>query len=87
MFTRNRNRELRKRYMEMAAMLKEIGHGSIDQLDKVKHKFALQEGVRMDRATEYLDTLEGAGLIVFAQGDKTWKYNEDAEWELFKVNI
>jgi len=87
MFNKNRNRELRKRYMELAALLKEIGHGSMDQLEKVKYKFVLQEGVRLDRANEYIDALEGVGLIVFAQGNKNWKYNEDAEWELFKINI
>jgi len=84
---KTRTRELRKRYIELAGMCKEKKRGTVEELHGIVTKFALQEGVRKDRAEEYLELLIGADLIVLTNGQKRWKYNSDAEWELFKVNI
>jgi hypothetical protein len=81
------NEELRERYMELAGILKETKNGTSKSLKKILHKFALQEGVKMINAKEYLDVLKGAGLVVFDKGKKNWKYVPEEEWELFSINI
>lgn len=87
MFGKSSTRALRKRYIELAAMAKEKAKGTLKDLEQIKNRFALQEGVKSDRVQEYLDIMEGAGLIVFTPGRKRWKYDSSAEWELFKINI
>jgi hypothetical protein len=81
------NEELRERYMELAGILKETKNGTSKSLKKILHKFALQEGVKMINAKEYLDVLKGAGLVVFDKGKKNWKYVPEEEWDLFSINI
>jgi len=82
-----KNRELRRKYMELAGMLKEKRKGNMSTLDKILAKFSLQEGLRGERAQACLDRLEKAGLVIVSKGGKRWKYNEDAEWELFKISV
>jgi len=84
---KSRNRELRKRYRELAGMLKEKKKGTITTLDKILGRFSMQEGIKFTRAKEYLDLFERVGLIKLTSGRKRWEYNPDAEWELFRVNI
>lgn len=83
----NVNEELRERYMELAGILKESREGTTKTLKTILHKFALQEGVKMINAKEYLDVLKGAGLVVFDRGKKNWKYVPEEEWDLFSINI
>jgi len=78
---------MRNRYIELAAMLKEAKGGTMAKLDKILSKFALQEGLKFTTAKAYLEAFKTSGLVVFTHGRKRWKYNPDAEWELFKVNI
>ena len=84
----NQNQRARKeRMMELAGILKEKGKGSMTTLSKLLDKFAIQEGVRIVTAQEYLSLFKSVGLIKIAAGSKKWEYNEDAEWELFQINI
>lgn len=83
----NKNKQLKKRYRELAGMLKERGNGSIKDLEEIKGKFCLQEGIKPIRVDEYLDLLEGAGLIEYIQGDKGWIYKKEKEWNMFMINI
>jgi len=83
----NKNRELRKRYRELAAMLKEKMKGNMVTLDKILGKFSMQEGIKFTRAKEYLNLFEMVGLVKITTGRKKWKYNSDAEWELFRVLV
>jgi len=80
-------RRMTRRYRELAAMLKKKKSGTLATLDRIKARFALQEGLRFSRVTEYMEILQSAGLIVFTSGHKRWKYYPDAEWELFNVSI
>ena len=73
--------------VELAAMLKEVGKGTMKDLKKILAKFCLQEGRTKRKAKEYFDNLEAAGLVIFKNGNKKWEYNKDAEWELFNVQI
>jgi len=83
----SKNRQLKKRYLELAGMLKEIGEGNTKDLDKIKNRFCLQEGIKAIRAEEYLEMFEGVGLIEYLQGEKGWVYREKEEWLLFKVKV
>ena len=84
----NQNQRARRnRMVELAAMLKEKKKGSISTLNKILDKFSIQEGVRVITAQEYLSLFKSVGLVVVTAGSKKWKYDPDAEWELFKVNI
>ena len=87
MEAKSRNRELRKRYTELAGMLKEKGKGNMSTLNKLLGKFSIQEGIKFIRAKDYLELFERVGLIIITPGRKKWKYNIDAEWELFRINI
>jgi hypothetical protein len=77
----------RERYMELAGMYKERKKGRVQSLQRILAKFALQEGISSFKAAKYLDLLKSAELIIVSKGGKVWSYNEEAEWELFKVNI
>ena len=77
----------RKRYMELAGMLKEKGSGHLKTLKRIVARFALQEGISGVKAKKYLLLLEESDLVVLSGGRKMWRYNSDAEWELFKVTI
>ena len=77
----------RQRYMELAGMLKEKGSGHIKTYSRIVSKFALQEGIKQANAKRCGKLLEDAGLISFTKGRKMWRYNPDAEWELFNVQI
>ena len=77
----------RERYMELAAIFKEKKRGSIKAMKRLLAKFALQEGVNKYKANAAFSLLTDAGLIIFTSGHKSWKYNPDAEWELFQINI
>jgi len=81
------NKELRKRFIELAAMFKEKIKGTEIEAEEIIHRFVLQEGVRLRIVREYIEALEGAGLLIFSKGHKRWHYNPDAEWDLFKINI
>ena len=72
---------------ELAGMLKEVGKGTMKELTRILSRFCIQEGRTMRKTRDYLHVLEGAGLISFKKGDKTWKYNPENEWELFNVGI
>lgn len=80
-------KELRERYMELAGMLKEEHSGTSKTLKKMLHRFALQEGVKVEMAREYFNVLQGADLVSFSKGRKTWKYNSEEEWELFQITV
>ena len=82
-----RNKERKEQTLELAGMLKEKRKGTLKQLHKLIHKFCLQEGIVYDTATEYLKSFKAVGLLTIRKGSKTWKYNVDAEWELFKIEI
>lgn len=75
------------RSLELSAMLKEKGHGSLGLLQNVLARFCLQEGVSKRKGNEYLTLLKTAGLIVTVNGHKSWRYEPEAEWDLFKVRI
>ena len=83
----NKNKQLKKRYRELAGMLKEVGKGTIKQLEEIKTKFCIQEGVKALRVEEYLDLFEGAGLLEYIQGNKGWVYKEENEWNMFKIKV
>jgi hypothetical protein len=76
-----------QRAMELAAMFKEIGHGSMFVARQVIAKFSLQEGLRKVTAESYFEQLKDSGLITVTYGDTSWKYHSEVEWELFKVEI
>ena len=78
---------LRGRYLELAGMLKEKKSGYSDSLNKIMAKFCLQEGIKVRTGKMYLRLLIQSGLVIVTSGKRRWKYNSDAEWELFKVNI
>jgi len=80
-------KRMTERYRELAAMLKEKGKGNLATLEKIVSKFSIQEGLRPSRAKVYIDQLIKADLVMIVPGKKKWRYNSDAEWELFKVNI
>lgn len=77
----------KERQMELAAIFKEEQEGDINSLNKIIHRFSMQEGVKPETAKEYIHSFKIIGLIVFAKGKKKWKYNPDAEWELFRIDI
>lgn len=91
MFDRGRDericKRMNKRYRELAGMYKEVGQGNYNQFHQIASKFAAQVGVRRSTAKEYAETLTEIGLIIMKEGSGDWKYNEDAEWELFQINI
>jgi len=76
---------LRKRLNELAAMLKEVGHGNMASLEKIKGKFCLQEGVSPRTISSYISLLTSSGLLTIFGGDKRWRYNPKEEWDLFSV--
>jgi len=76
-----------KRYREIAGMFKEIGKGTYNEYHKIIGRFAAQEGIRRTTAKEYGETLLEIGLLIMKKGSGDWYYNEDAEWEQFKINI
>ncbi len=75
------------RCMELAALFKEVGEGSVRTKNKILAKFRLQEGVKKKTSLSYFDDLVDVGLIKFFQGNKKWKYNPKAEWDLFHIEI
>jgi len=77
----------RKRMGELAAQLKEKNSGNLNSLEKILVKFSIEEGLRLNKAQEYLDAFQSIGLIKIEMGKRRWKYNSEAEWELFKINI
>lgn len=81
------NYKLRQRYIELAAMFKEVKEGTMTTLNIIINRFKIQMGVKDSTVKEYLKALTGAGLLIVKQGSGKWYYNEDAEWELFKINI
>lgn len=81
------NYKLRQRYIELAAMFKEEGKGTMTVLNTIVNRFKIQMGVKDSTVKEYLKSLTGANLLIIKQGSGKWEYNEDAEWELFNVNI
>lgn len=80
-------KRMKERYRELAGMLKEKGKGVYKTLAKVVSRFAIQEGIREVKAWEYVGLFQKAGLLIMTDGLRKWRYNEDAEWELFKINI
>jgi len=83
----DKNKVLKRNYMELAGMLKKTMRGSQKKLEKIVATMAIQEGLRESRVWEYLEVFKKRGLITFLQGHKKWKYHPEAEWELFKINI
>ena len=81
------NLYLKKRLNELAGMFKESRSGSIHSLERIRARFCLQEGVQVKTAQRYIRTLVSAGLLVLYSGGKGWRYNRDAEWELFQVPV
>ena len=81
------NVKLRERYLELAAMFKEVRKGSFLTMQKIIEKFKVQMGVKDSTVREYLDTLVGAGLLSLFKGSGRWKYNEGEEWDLFHVPV
>lgn len=80
-------KRMNKRYRELAGLFKEIKLGDYSEYCRVISRFALQEGVKEATAQEYGETLINANIIIMKEGSNDWYYNEDAEWELFKINI
>lgn len=77
----------KKRLMEFAGMLKEKKKGNISTLEKIVHRFSIQEGVKPETTWQYADSFCKIGLITYTNGHKRWKYNEDIEWDLFHIEI
>jgi hypothetical protein len=77
----------RTRMLELAGMLKEGKGGNKSKLEKIMAKFAVQEGLRSIVVKNYLNQMIVAGLVEVSEGKSRWKYNPDAEWELFTVQI
>ena len=80
-------RRVTERYRELAGMLKEKSKGTLITLEKIVTRFSIQEGLRPSKAKIYLNQLIKVGIIVITSGKKRWKYNSDAEWELFRIQI
>lgn len=80
-------KRMNKRYRELAGMLKEEVKGNYNQYQKVISMFATQVGLRRSTAEDYGETLQATGLIIMKEGSGDWYYNEDAEWDLFSINI
>jgi len=78
---------LRRRYLELAGMLKKAKSGGQKKLEKIVGKMAMQEGIKEARVWEYVELFKKAGLLTFLQGHKKWKYHPENEWELFKVSV
>jgi len=86
--TENPNiRGKRERMAELAGMLKEAKGGNNSKLEKILAKFGIQEGLRSAVVKGYLLQLIKAGLVIMTIGKSRWKYNPEAEWELFSINI
>lgn len=77
----------KKRMAELAAQLKEKGKGSVASLNKILNKFSIEEGIRIAKAKEYLHSFECLGLVKIEIGQRKWKYNPKAEWDLFHIEI
>ena len=75
------------RCVELAAMFKRASKGSQGLLNTILAQFGLQEGVSTRKTKEYYELLRNSGLIKITNGHKSWCYNAEAEWELFKVEI
>ena len=80
-------RRRRERCVEMAAMFKEKQKGTDNERKSILARFSMQEGVSTKTTKEYFELLKTSGLVKVVNGHKSWKYCEDAEWELFKVEI
>jgi phage antirepressor YoqD-like protein len=76
-----------ERAIELAAMFKEAKEGTDSLMKRIVAKFALQEGIRLTNAKTYLNLLIDSQLLYVTKGHKRWKYQEEAEWDLFKVKI
>lgn len=76
---------LKKKLNELAGMIKERKKGNMKLLIKIKARFCIQEGVNPRTANSYLKILESAGLVTIFDGDKSWKYNPNEEWDLLTV--
>ena len=77
----------KERTLEFAALFKEAKHGSLGLMETITNRFMIQEGVSKRKAMEYLSSLKGAGLLKITNGHKSWRYDAEAEWELFRVEI
>jgi hypothetical protein len=80
-------RRMHGRYKELAGMLKEKGEGTYNEFHQIISKFAVQEGLKRVTAQEYAETLVDFDLILMKEGSGEWRYNEEAEWDMFKINI
>jgi hypothetical protein len=80
-------KRMNKRYRELAGIFKETKLGDYEEYCRIVSKFALQEGLKESTAQEYAETLLNANLVVMKDGASDWYYNEEAEWDLFKINI
>lgn len=76
-----------ERAMELAAMFKEAKEGTEQLMKQIVAKFSLQEGIRLTNAKTYLTLLIDSQLVYVTKGHKKWKYQVEAEWDLFKVKI
>jgi len=76
-----------ERAMELAAMFKEVKEGTEQTMKRIVAKFSLQEGIRLTNAKTYLNLLIDSQLLCVTKGHKRWKYQVEAEWDLFKVRI
>jgi len=81
------NRRRIEKCIELAAMFKEIGKGNWKLRNKILAKFRLQEGATKPKAIGYFNDLVDAGIIVISKGKKRWRYNKDAEWDEFSIDI
>lgn len=84
----NRNiRGRRNRSVELAAMIKEVGNGTIEKLNEIIAKFALKTGVSKEVADSYLDLFKQSTLVIIRNGEESWLYNQEVESEIFGVTI
>lgn len=77
----------RNRMLELAGMLKESRSGNKAKLERIMARFGIQEGLRSIVVKNYMNQMIVAGLVKVSEGKSRWKYNSEAEWELFKVQI
>jgi len=73
--------------LELAGMLKEAKAGNKAKLERIMARFAVQEGLRSIVVKSYMNQLIVAGLVKISEGKSRWKYNPDAEWDLFKITL
>ena len=70
---------LRGKLKELAGMIKEKSRGTAKDMEQVICRFCIQEGVKYSTAKEYLNILEGAGLVEMTVGCRKWNYIEENE--------